>query len=242
MTTEQIIHILIEAAIFLIASYFIFYKKYIEELGKQTAELTLIRQKTFDVESVKKTFNEELEIFKKQIQLDIAKEVEPIRATLNRENIAFQIYNTEYIKLRFQRLDDLYGKLYELKKYCQNNLFLYIDDQDFRNKKDKFHEHYRNAEDALYRAAIYIDDIVTVSVIDLLNETFKAQQAFTMFYNTDPQRHNFIFNSQRQDLIQSMLDRNNNSLERLNNSIDSLPTLLRNIETEFKRHLTIPNA
>lgn len=196
MTSEQIIHILIEAGIFLAASYFIFYKKYIEELGKQTAELTLISQKTFDVESVKKIFNEELEIFKKQIQLDIAKEVEPIRATLNRENIAFQIYNTEYIKLRFQRLDDLYGKLYELKKYCQINLYLYVDEQDFRNKNEKFLEHYRNAEDALYRAAIYIDDTVTVAVIDLLNETFRAQKAFTMFYFTDPQRHNFIFNNQ----------------------------------------------
>jgi hypothetical protein len=238
---QQVIYIIIQLTLFLIASYFIFYKKYLEELGKQTAELTLLKQKTLEIETVKSAFNEQLETFKKQMQLDIAKEVEPIRATLNRENIAFQIYNTEYIKLRFQRLDDLYGKLYELKKYCQYNLFLYTDEQDFRNKKDKFHEHYRNAEDSLYRAAIYIDDTVTVSVIDLLNETFKAQQAFTMFYNTDPTRHSFIFNSQRQDLMQSMTERNNNSLDRLNNSIDNLPTLLRNIETEFKRHLTLPN-
>jgi len=236
---EQMMYLGIQLILFLIVCYFIFYRKYLEELGKQTAQLALIKEKTLEIETVKSAFNEQLETFKKQIQIDIAKEVEPIRATLNRENIAFQIYNTEYIKLRFQRLDDLYGQLYELKKYCQSNLFLYIDEQDFRNKKEKFHEHYRSAEDSLYRAAIYIDENVTVSVIDMLNETFNAQQAFTMFYNTDPQ---FIFNSQRQDLMQSMISRNDNSLERLNKSIENLPTLLRNIETEFKRHLTLPIA
>lgn len=238
---EQIINSGIQLILFLIVSYFIFYKKYLEELGKQAAQLTLIKEKTLEIETIKSAFNEQLESFKKQIQIDIAKEVEPIRATLNRDNIAFQIYNTEYIKLRFQRLDDLYGKLYELKKYCQNNLFLYVDEQDFRNKKEKFQEHYMNAEDALYRAAIYIDETVTVSVIDLLNETYAAQQAFTMSYNTDPHKHEFIFNSQRQDLLQSMLDRKNHSLERLNDSIDKLPELLRDIEIEFKRHLTLPS-
>ena len=236
---EEIIKTGIELIIFLIGCYFLFFRKYVEELGKQTAELTVIKQKTNEIESVKHSFSQELETFKKQIQLDLAKEVEPFKASLSKENIAFQIYNTEYIKLRFQRLDDLYGKVYELKKYCQSNLFMYSDPQDFNDKKVKFHEHYKNVEDALYRTAIYINDEVTVSVIDLLNETFTALQAFTMFYNTDPNRNSFIFKSQREDLRQSMLQRNNKSLEKLNDSIDKLPSLLRNIESEFKRHLTI---
>lgn len=203
------------------------------------AELTLIKQKTVDIENVKKTFNQELEIFKRNIQLDISKEIEPLRATLNRENIAFQIYNTEFIKLRFQRLDDLYGKLYELYKYCQYNLFSYADETDFRTKREKFHEHYKRAEDTLYRASIYIDDNVRVIVIDMLKESFKAMQAFNSFYNSDPARNNFIFEQNRSQLLQSMIQRNNNSLDKLTNCIDNMPTLLKTVEIEFKKHLTI---
>jgi hypothetical protein len=239
MTTEQILQTILELIGFLTISYFIFYKKYVEELGKQMAELTVIKQKTLDIENVKKTFNQELEIFKKNIQLDISKEIEPLRATLSRENIAYQIYNTEFIKLRFQRLDDLYGKLYELYKYCHLNLSFYADEPDFRGKRDKFHEHYKRAEDTLYRASIYIDDNVRVSVIDVLNESFRAMQAFNSFYHSDPARNKFIFEQNRSQQLQTMIERNNNSLDKLTNCIDNMPTLLKTVETEFRKHLTI---
>jgi hypothetical protein len=233
-----VIEIFAEVSILLLVGYFLMYKKFAEELGKQSAEILLIKEKIYDVESVKKIFNEELEAFKKQMQLDIAKEVEPLRSTLSRENIGYQIINTEFIKLRFQRLDDLYGKIYELKKYCHRSFFLYADEQDYKNKIIKYNELYKNVEDAMYRAAIYIDETVTVSVIDLLNKTNDAIKEFNTYYITDLKRYKSIFNSNRQDLIQSLVDRNNNSLERLVSNLDELPTLLRNIKVEFKKHLT----
>ena len=54
MTTEQILQTILELIGFLTISYFIFYKKYVEELGKQMAELTVIKQKTLAIENVKK--------------------------------------------------------------------------------------------------------------------------------------------------------------------------------------------
>ncbi|MFN8431235.1 MAG: hypothetical protein U0V04_14760 [Spirosomataceae bacterium] len=76
MDSTLILSIVLEALIFLIASYFIFYKKFLEELGKQTAELTIIRKKTKEIEQVKSDFNKDLESFKKSLEFDFSKEIE----------------------------------------------------------------------------------------------------------------------------------------------------------------------
>jgi hypothetical protein len=57
------------------------------------------------------------------LQLQLARDIESFKALLNRKNIEFQIYKTEYIKLQFSRLDDLYAKLNELQKWIRFHLF-----------------------------------------------------------------------------------------------------------------------
>jgi hypothetical protein len=83
MDSTLILSIVLEALIFLIASYFIFYKKFLEELGKQTAELTIIRKKTKEIEQVKSDFNKDLESFKKSLEFDFSKEIEPLKTNLS---------------------------------------------------------------------------------------------------------------------------------------------------------------
>ena len=222
-----------------IACYFIFVKKYFKEFAKQTVELKFIKEKTLEIESVKKTFNEELEAFKIQLQLELSKEIEPLKSSLTRENIFYQITYSEFIKLKYQKIDFVYSKLYELKKYCQSNLYMFNDNVDFQNKKDKFYKFYRGAEDALYAAAIYIEDSVKSAVIDMLNEAFNAMHAFSQFYDSRPKENGFIFTIHGEALRQRMIEINNNSLERLYNSIDKLPSVLSNIEDEFRKSLTI---
>lgn len=227
----------VELIIFLIACYFFFFKKFLEELGKQTAELTVIKQKTLEIETVKQSFNEGLETFKKQIQLDFAREIEPFKASLSKENIAYQIYNTEYVKLRFERLDTLYAAIYELMKHCQRELYNYKDKADFKKKIELYYEQHRNVIDALSRASIYISEEVSTSVFDLLNESRKAIQAFITFFDNEIRSEDS--QSLNLDILKLMFERGNDSLERFTTSIDKLPALLKNVETEFKKHLTI---
>ena len=88
---EFIIKLVSEVILFLVGYYFIFAKKYFEELGKQTAELSLIAKKTMEIERTKEEFNQRLELFKKELQIDLAKEIEPFKASLSRSNINYQI-------------------------------------------------------------------------------------------------------------------------------------------------------
>ena len=88
MNQDRILEIVIEVVILIIASYFIFYKKFLEELGKQTAELVTIRQKTQEIEQIKNSFNRELELFKKSLEIDFFKKIEPLKTAL--EIIAFK--------------------------------------------------------------------------------------------------------------------------------------------------------
>jgi hypothetical protein len=129
-----------------------------------------------------------------------------------------------------------------LKKYCEENLFHYKDEEDFRAKKDGFKQQNKNAEDAYYKAVIYIqDESVSESIIDFLTVTNKAYFEFNMFYQSDPNQNKFIFQSKDENLITASISRNNYSLEKIHDYIGNLPSLLGSIQMEFRRHLTLPS-
>src|SRR6218665_730710 len=154
--------------------------------------------------------------------------------------IVYQIHNAKYIELRFQRLDELYGKIYELKKYCPGNskmFFHYADKQGFQNRVTKFYEYHEIAEDALYRARLYItDDKVSASVKNFLDKTSEAFQKFTKFcYDAiEAWENRATGDSQPQEPIER-----DQSLTELLALVHELPDLLTDIEREFKRHLTV---
>ena len=83
MTTSQLLEIGIEVILFLAGAYLLFFKSFTEELGKQTAELALIKQKTYDEEEVKEGFAQNLETFKKKLEEDLGKTLEPLKNDLS---------------------------------------------------------------------------------------------------------------------------------------------------------------
>ena len=83
---ETIIQITIDVILFLIASYFLFYKSFLKELGKQNAQLTTIEEKTKIIEDVKVVFT---------------KEIEALRSELQKKNLEYQINQTELTKKTF---------------------------------------------------------------------------------------------------------------------------------------------
>lgn len=235
MATE-IQRIVIDVLAFIIVSYFLFYKNYVKELGKKIAELTTIADKTQIVETVRKQFNDDLERVKGEIQVNVAATVKPLEALLQKENITHQIFTSEYIKLRFERLDILYAKVYELKKFCETQFFLFTNETEFTDKRESFYKCYDEVQDAFYRAAIYTDDNVQASVVDFLNESFKAMKSFSRVIETNKS----MYNQTREELRIKMSNINSQAALNLDTAISKLPELLRNIEFEFKKHLTLP--
>ena len=231
------LQLIIEIIILFLGLYLAFFKGYFKQKGKNLATLKDIGEITNKVEEAKKEYNEKIEEYKAQLQQEISKEIEPFKAALDRENISFEIFQREAISIRFKRIDKLYFKLYELQKYIMNNLFLYSSEADFREKKKGFYTQYSDAEKALYKASLYIDSTVFVAAIDHLQECENSLQAFSMYYNSDPEKNKFIFTTGRQDLIDALIKRNDTSLERLEQSRSKLTEFLLVVENEFKKHL-----
>jgi len=230
---EFIIKLVSEVILFLVGYYFIFAKKYFEELGKQTAELSLIAKKTMEIERTKEEFNQRLELFKKELQIDLAKEIEPFKASLSRSNINYQIYKSEFAKLRFQRFDQLYAKLYDLQFYTKSNLFNYSTEEEYAKLRDEFKLRYRQAEDAYYLCLIYLDDDLAGSSLELLNQCFSAFQAHISAYYSDQNRKIFRLMT----VSESLLEKNIAATDKFFEIINKFPQLLHKIRDQVHQEI-----
>jgi hypothetical protein len=228
--------IIIEVILFVAASYLIFYRSYIKELGKKIAELSIVKDLTEKVESVKKKFNEDLESFRGNIQKDVEKEIAPLRAALDRANIGFQIYTSEYARLRFQRLDELYGSLYYFQRFVKDNLFDYIDEKDYESKRQSFFKISTETFDKIQLASLYLDKTSKASVYDLMYECYESFTAFIHYKNSAPGLLTPVFEGK--SIIDLMVERHQNSIDRLEAARKKFPEILGKIEEEFKRNLT----
>ena len=230
--------IIIEVILFVSASYFIFYKSYIKELGKKVAELSIVKELTEKVESVKKQFHEDLETFRGNVQKDVANEIEPLRTALNKENIGFQIYTAEYARLRFQRLDELYGALYHFQKFIIDNLinYVYNDPKEFEDRRQLFFNKSSEVFNKVKLSSLYLDDDAKKAVFDLIAESDSAFQAFLEYKNSQPSLLDPLFTGK--SLWDLMFEKHNMYFQRLLDARSKFPEILSKIEKEFKRNLT----
>lgn len=83
--------IIISAILFLVASYFVFYKGFLKVLGKETAKLITVEDYTRLQEQVKSTF---------------AQQMEELKAELNRKGVEYQIH---FSLLQSKRADPIVG-------------------------------------------------------------------------------------------------------------------------------------
>ena len=209
MTLQYLLGIFL---VLMAVGYWLFFKKFFSELGKQTAELSTLAKRTTIVEDIK--------------------------ASLSRKNIAFQIHNAEFARLRFERLDQLYGKLYDLQKFSKAHLFAYADKAGFEENKKGFMDRYWQTEDAYYLSLLYLDDETAHATLDLLNECFISYSAFVDFYYSDPNRAVF----RNLQLSESMIQKNIKSFDRFDDSIKKFPQLLQQIRTEVHKTLKDDNG
>jgi len=220
MSVESLLYAVL---VLIAAGYWLFFKKFFSELGKQTAELSTLSQRTKVVE---------------ESQIRVAQEIEPIKAALSRKNIAFQIRRAEFERLRFEKLDQLYAKLYDLQKYSKAKLFTYADDRELEENKKGFMDRYWQTEDAYFLSLIYLDDATTKATLDLLNQCFSTYGAFLDFYYSDQNRP--IFRNFQPS--ETLINKNIAALDRFNESIQRFPDLLTTIRTHVQKSLNDDNG
>ena len=71
MNYTDIYRIIIEVILFLIASYFIFYRSWLKSLGSEIAKLSTVEELTKLTENVKKVFNEKIETYKSKLSEEL---------------------------------------------------------------------------------------------------------------------------------------------------------------------------
>lgn len=114
MTKDQIIEIIVEVILFLGASYVLFYKSWLAELGKQIAKLSIAEELTRLTENVKKDFQEKMEQYKSKLSEELTLKIEPIKSELAKSNITHQIQFSFLHQERAKVILELYRKLIEL--------------------------------------------------------------------------------------------------------------------------------
>ncbi|MCC5937538.1 MAG: hypothetical protein JJU34_09660 [Lunatimonas sp.] len=114
MTKAQIIQIVVEVILFLVASYFLFYKAWLAELGKEIAKLSTAEELTRLTENVKKDFQEKIELYKSKLSEELTLKIEPIKSELAKANITHQIQFGFLHQERAKVILELYKKLVEL--------------------------------------------------------------------------------------------------------------------------------
>lgn len=114
MANELIVELIILAILIIIGSYFIFYKSWLVELGKEVAKLSTAEQLTRLTEGVKKDFQEQIEVYKSKLNEELTLKIEPIKSELAKTNITHQIQFSFLHQERAKVIIELYKKLVEL--------------------------------------------------------------------------------------------------------------------------------
>jgi len=122
MIYEKIVQIVIEVVLFLIASYFLFYKTWLKSLGSQVAKFTTTDELTKLTETVKKDFNEKIEMCNNKFREELSLKIEPLKSEFGANNITHQI--NEKIEVCKNRLnEELSLKIEPLKSELAENNF-----------------------------------------------------------------------------------------------------------------------
>ncbi len=223
MSKDQIIEITIELILFLIASYFIFYKSWLKSLGRETAKLSTRKDLTRIEQEVKKEFNEK---------------IEALRASLAKENIGYQIQFEFLHKKRAIVIINLYQKLQELNSaMLEWTSRLQIVHSDAEKEEKERGERANNAINN-FRNYFYMNKL-------LLSPEFckQIEQIFQEYWN---KAWDFSFAKERvkrKNVPSDYIERYYESLTKLSDDIkNKLPQMLNEIENESRNILSVKES
>lgn len=191
--------------------------------------------KHYLTESVKVIFNERLESFKKDLQIDFAKEIEPFKSSLAKENIGYQIYTTEFVKHRFSNIDELYINLYSLQNFIYHNMYNFDYYKDDKNLILEIYNNLLNTFASSYsKARLYMNEN-TENVLDpFLKECSDSKKLFEDYFKVeDYLEHKTYKDSNEKEKIEQ-LSKKEKILNAIKISENKFLKLMKEIEKVFK--------
>lgn len=240
---NTIVEIIIEVVLFLIASYFIFYKSFLKEVVKQQAKIITAGQLTQIEENVKQDFRTKIEDYKSKIGEQLTIKVENLKFELTKNNISYQISLAELTKMRFVKIEDLVVDLIKLQDFISENMFQVENEEDFRNNKEKFNQFFKKADVSRKLCTLYLSDNLINEIIKVLNSSHSAYMSFVKMYHTDPKKLGEIsmFDLNAQNIQLYLTNENFNAYQKLNDEIDKFPNILKELSNEFKKQVILKN-
>lgn len=214
--------------------------KFVGKLAEKSAELITLPTETRIVEKIKVGFDKEREQMKIELQTTLVKEIEPFKALLLRDNIEYQIHNTEFVQLRFLRLDALHGHLYELKKYLgQYILVLPQNGDEYFKIRDGFNLRYEKVLDAINGTLLYLNESVVAESYSLLDNFHRAFFAYTVSFNAE-KNFEHVSGSSVNAQTKAVAGTNRiQAMENLQKAWEALPSLMNKVVIEFKKHTVL---
>lgn len=177
------IEILLELGIFLISSYFLFYKSFIKAVGEQQAKIVTIEELTALEENVRQGFKKELEEY---------------RSELSKNNIAFQISLAEVTKQRLFRIEQLIESLVRLQFYVKKQIYTATSKEDYQG----YSEYYQPAEISSKLCALYLDDDLNGKISTVIETTHEALAYFIDIHEhlTEPKKQQVDYSESKKRL------------------------------------------
>jgi len=240
---ETAIEIIIEVILFLIASYFLFYRSFLKEIGKQQAKIVTAEELTTIQENVKQDFRTQIENYKSKISEQLTYKVENLKADLAKNNISYQISLAELTKMRFVKIEELMLDLIRLQDFIRENMFWAENDEDFKKNKDSFNELFKKADISRKLCNLILSDDLIKKIIEVLNNSHSAYMSFVKMYHTNPKQLGeiSIWDLNALKIRQDLTNENFNTYQKLNAEIDKFPAILIDLSIEFKKQVILKN-
>lgn len=170
----------------------------------KTIDTLFLEGNTRVVNRVQSEFNKALEVYKK----DLLEQIEVLKSSLSKENIAFQISHSEYTKKQYVQLEQLFIKAYEVKRVIIDKINTIIWSTEFSDKKirtELCEEYIRVA----YMSSFYLDEKSRDIIFDyytitnaLLISHIKYESARNAKLNLDNSDYTYqIYDEEEEEVI-----------------------------------------
>ncbi len=217
---DKWLEILIEVIVFIISSYLIFYKSFINAMGKETAKLITREELITIEENVKKDFKEGLE---------------EVKSSLAKENISHQIEFEFLHKRRAEVAVEIYQKLQELHSASfdrTRGVHLVIEDgkREEEERQERLQKALNDFRTYFVNNKLFFSIAFCNSITKLLNDYWRKTQEY--IYRQERIRNGVLSNEENGEYLEL--------LNRISEEINTIiPIQLRIIEQNIRGILKI---
>lgn len=169
-------------------------QKFTHELEDHRAKLTN------SLDAYRLDLNKSLEDYKSKLSAELATQVEPLKASLSRENIGYQITHTEYVRRQFLRIEELFSLLLEVNRFVLStySTAVDIDEEAVIKMQEETYGKIREVETKIHVAAFFLPPSTVETLFEYTGNIITMVEVFEGYWDAaksardksyDPQEH-----------------------------------------------------